>query len=569
MIYKFRPGGVAGIPTSIMQGANAARVHYLVICTQLALLLLLYGQTHSFDYIYFDDNVYVLDNPDVRAGLTMDGVRWAFTSFYASNWHPLTWLSHMLDVSLFGIDPGWAHLHNGMLHGVNSLLVYGILLKISGSWWKAYILSLVFLVHPLHVESVAWIAERKDLLCAFFFLLGLLLYDSYRARPGKLRYAGILATYSLALLAKPMAVTFPIVLLILDLFVYRRYFQVHTKSGSKPTINYRDAIVEKLPLLGLAIAMSAVTIAAQHAGGAVAALDVHPFSSRWKTATAAYVIYLKQFLLPVDLVPFYPISESTSLIDFAFPGLILLVLVILSIFCIPTLPLVAAGLCWYLVTLLPVIGLVQVGSQSHADRYMYLPSVGILIACIYLIPPSRLFPSAGLSPSSTKKRLQLSNVLAAFIIAYLTMISYWQISYWENRNILFTRVLDVIGPDHRAHIRLAEDYTERGMLQKARKHSLAAIDIRPSEPAAYQSVGNIALARQDFEKAEKFYRLALSKGGSSAGLFNNFGIALAEQGGAAAGIEAFERALLIDPKLVAAQKNIEHYGAKMKAKATR
>jgi hypothetical protein len=302
--------------------------------------------------------------------------------------------------------------------------------------------------------------------------------------------------------------------------------------------------------------MGAVTIAAQHAGGAVADLDVHPFSSRWRTATAAYVIYLKQFLLPVDLVPFYPLSESTSFIDLVYPALILLVLIAISVILFPTLPLFAAGLCWYLITLLPVIGLVQVGSQSHADRYMYLPSIGILIACVYLFP------------SSAKRRLQLTNVLPVLVIVYFTMISYWQISYWENRNILFTRVLDVIGPDHRAHIRLAEDYTERGVLQKAREHSLAAIEIRPGSPAAYQSVGNIALAELGFEEAEKFYRLALSRGGSSAELFNNFGISLAEQNNTTAGIEAFERALQIDPDLDAAQKNLEHYKTKTKTEIT-
>ena len=203
----------------------------LVIISHLVLLILLYGQSHSFDYVFFDDTSYVLDTPQVMSGLTLEGVQWAFTSFHMYNWHPLTWISYMLDISLFGIDPGWAHLHNMLLHGLNGLLVFAILYKFSGSGWKAFILSIIFLVHPLHVESVAWIAERKDVLCALFFLSGLLFYDGYRAKPGALRYLGVLITFALALMAKSMAVTFPVVLLVLDFFVYRKDFQV---AGETP-----------------------------------------------------------------------------------------------------------------------------------------------------------------------------------------------------------------------------------------------------------------------------------------------------------------------------------------------
>ena len=360
------------------------------------------------------------------------------------------------DVSLFGVDPGWAHIHNALLHGINSLLVYLLLLRLSGSWGKACLLSLIFLVHPLHVESVAWIAERKDLVCAFFFLLGLILYDSYRAQPGILRYAGVLLAFILSLLAKPMAVTFPVVLLILDFLVYRNVLQIDTASENGDKINYRRTIVEKLPFILLAVASSAVTIAAQDASNAVAYLEAHSFISRWNTATTAYLVYLKQAILPVDLAAFYPITISGSTSIVFLPGAVVASLLALSLMVAPRYPLILAGICWYLVTLLPVIGLVQVGSQAHADRYMYLPSIGLLLACIPLLP------------SRDSSNLRLATVISSIFVIFLSVICYWQVGYWRSQHILFSRVLDISGPTYVAHLHLADDYIQRGMLKEAR-----------------------------------------------------------------------------------------------------
>ena len=533
-----------------------ALTHGLVIGAQLAILCLLFAQTLAFDYVYFDDAEYVLENPAVRAGLTLEGIRWAFTSFYMSNWHPLTWLSHMLDVSLFGVDPGWAHIHNVVLHGINSLLVYALLLKLSGSWGKAGVLSLVFLVHPLHVESVAWIAERKDLLCALFFLLGLILYDGYRANLGKLRYAGILLAFALSLLAKPMAVTFPVVLLILDFFVYRHCFQANRDAGPGGKVDYFRALIEKLPFIALALGSSIVTIAAQDAGNAVAYLEAHSLISRWNTATAAYLIYLKQFILPVDLVAFYPVITSSSASILLIPGAILGALLVLALIVAPQYPLILAGLCWYLVTLLPVIGLVQVGSQAHADRYMYLPSVGVLLACVYLLPARH------------SKRFQVGIVISSLFVAYLTAICYWQVGYWRNQHILFSRVLAISGPTYLVHLNLAEDYIRRGMLTEAREHALAAMKLRPDVADSYQAIGNIALAEKKFKEAEKYFRITMSKGQVQANVVNNLGITLAEQGDIPAAITAFNKALEIEADMAEAQKNLRTYTIKMQRKDT-
>ncbi len=531
------------------EGASVL-THCLVVCLQLSLLVLLYGQTHTFGYVYFDDGQYVPKNPHVMAGMTIDSMHWAFTSFYMSNWHPLTWLSHMLDVSLFGPDPGWAHLHNVVLHGVNSLLVYALLLKLSQSWLKALLLSLIFLAHPLHVESVAWIAERKDLLSAMYFLLGLLLYDSYRAQPHVLRYFGVLACFCLALLAKPMAVTFPVVLLIFDFFVYRSCFQTGDDVTPDGKFFYR-AIVEKLPFLALSVASSVVTILAQQSGNSVAALEAHSIMGRCVVAAIAYVTYLKQWLAPVNLIVFYPINLSVSLKDGLIPMGILLTLMAFTAYFARRLPLLAVGLCWFLVTLLPVIGLLQVGSQSHADRYMYLPSVGLLIACIYLLP------------SRHKKYFQLTHVLTLLFIVYLGALCFWQVSFWSSRHVLFSRVLTIAGPNYLANFHLAQDYEERGMHTQARKHAQAAQAQRPDAPDAYQALGNIALAEKNFVTAEKHYREALSKGPPTETILVNIGIAIAEQGDLPKGIRALEKALVLNPTSELVKVNLQHYRDKL------
>lgn len=546
--------GRSGLPVAITPQHGGTLAHLLVAALQLALLLLLYSQTQTFDYAYFDDTEYVLKNPAVLAGLGIDGAQWAFTSFYMSNWHPLTWLSHMLDVSLFGVEPGWAHLHNVALHGINSLLVYALLLRYSGSWAKACVLSLIFLVHPLHVESVAWIAERKDLLCALFFLLGLILYDDFRARAGRLRYAGVLLCFALALLAKPMAVTFPVVLVILDFFVYRHCFLIERQLDMDPGFDYAGVIVEKLPFIALSAAACTVTIIAQDAGNAVAYLKAHSLASRWEIATNAYVIYLRQSLLPVDLIAFYPINGSSSLLTLLLPSAFLGVVLVLCLLFASAYPLIAAGLCWYLATLLPVIGLVQVGSQAHADRYMYLPSVGILMACTYLLP----------LPAS--RHFRLAYTVALTFIVYLSVICYWQVGYWKNHYVLFSRALAVAGPSYLVHLHLSEDYMRRGILQDARQHGLAAMKLRPDAADSYQALGNIALAEKKYPEAEKLYRSALSRGPAQANIVNNLGITLAEQGNIPAGIRAFHTALEIEPGFSEAQQNLEIYNGKLQLK---
>ncbi|MEH6580443.1 MAG: hypothetical protein V7754_00810 [Halioglobus sp.] len=527
------------------------RMHIIVFFTQFALLYLLYGQTRGFEYVYFDDADYILRNAFVLSGLSLENIQTAFTSFYMHNWHPLTWLSHMIDVSLFGTDPGWAHIHNVLLHGLVSLLVYTYLLRLSEDHWKSFILSLVFLVHPLHVESVAWIAERKDLLCAVFFMLGMILYDSYRTSPSIRGYCYVLLAFGLALLSKPMAVTFPVILLVMDVSWYQFRNNPNLPRLRSGAAAYARLVFEKLPLFALSAGMGIVTIIAQDRGGAVVDLEVIPFTIRLFNSVYAYTTYLKQMLMPIDLSAFYPYTGIPSIPKLIFPGLLLFLWLALAVGKIRQAPLIAAGLCWYIVSLLPVIGLIQVGSQAHADRYMYLPSVGVLMSAVYLLP------------NKMSQHFRLGSALSFIAIIYLSFICYWQIGYWENRYTLFSRVLEIVGPNWRAHIALATDYSKRGMWDKAIEHSEAARQLQPNMPESHQSFGDIAMARGDYKKAERIYLQAINAGHNSSGMFNNFGYALLKQGKVKPALEVFEIALGLDPHSIQAKRNIERIHSSM------
>lgn len=540
--------GLAGAPSHYAQGRPTVKLSVLVIAIQLFLAVAIYWQTHSFDFVYFDDAEYLVYNKPVHEGLTWTGVQWAFQSIYMSNWHPLTWLSHMLDVDIAGLDPGWPHLHNALLHLINSLLVYWLLVRLTGRGWPAAFCSVIFLVHPLHVESVAWIAERKDLLSALFFLGGLLLYDSYRAKPGMGRYLLVALFQSLALSAKSMAVTFPVVLLLLDAFHYNR--PIAGISGRSKVALIARSVYEKIPLLLLSLAAGVTAIYTQQSGGAVASLDFISLSNRLAVATSAYGTYLYQFIAPVDLTAFYPLeAEFLSPLKLVGSVVALGTLGLIGWTLAGRKPLVAAGLVWFIVTLLPVIGLLKVGEQAHADRYMYLPSFGLLLAICVIFP---------LRNASSFRTSVLAGILIA---ATMSALSFWQVGVWENRNTLFTQVLQVHGPSYRAHFMLAQGYLDRNAWDQAEKHAKAALAINPRRHYAYKALGDVALGRGQYSEAEHQYRLATKYKTPSPETLNNLGVAIAEQGRRSLAIQMFKAALLEAPDFAPAQTNLQLYSS--------
>jgi len=521
-------------PTQPVLGGT--REHVFAVLLLLLALVLIYGRTGGFDYVYYDDVDYVVRNEAVRAGLTWHGIRWAFTAFYMSNWHPLTWISHMIDVSLFGLNPGPAHLVNAAYHGVNSLLVYLLALRLLRDWRASLLVAYLFLAHPLHVESVAWIAERKDLLCALFFLLSLLAYLRYAARPSGGRYALVAFAFVLALLSKPMAVTLPVVLLLLDFWPLGRLRGEPVTVLGRRLPAYAVLFAEKVPLFALSLASGIVTLAAQKS--AIAPLHLEPLGYRVMNAAVAYATYLYDTVVPTKLSLLYPLTQHLGFLNSILPSLLVLAAIsAVALVCRKKCPWLLFGWLWFLLTLLPVIGLVQVGLQSHADRYMYLPSIGLFLALGAAV--------ARLSRAVSRK------VLLAFVpvLLFYSFIAWIQVGYWSGSYMMLTRSLDVVGDTFQARVMLASFYMREGRVKEAEAEALKGVSMNPSSAEAYAVLGLALLAKKDYAGAERACRMAVSLSPGNAAMLYNLAIVVAKQGRKKESRQLYERAMKVDPSL--------------------
>lgn len=512
----------------------------------LLALALIYGRAGGFGYAGIDDVDYVIHAEPVRAGLTADGVRWAFTTFHVSNWHPLTWISHMLDVSLFGLDPGPQHLVNVAFHGLNSVLVYVLALALLRNWVAGLLVAGLFLAHPLHVESVAWIAERKDVLCGMLFLLSILAYLHYAARPGAGRYLWVVCAFALALLAKPMAVTLPVVLLLLDYWPLGRLRGEPALMLGRRVPRYAWLIAEKTPLFVLSLASGLVTLAAQ--AGAIAPIEHVKVDYRLMNSVIAYATYLRDTAVPVRLAVLHPLGPIDFLRSFLPSLLVVGVVSVAAVRWRSRYPWLTFGWLWFLVTLLPVIGLIQVGNQSHADRYMYLPSIGLFIALGAVI--ARL--------NGRASRVALPAFVPA--LAFYAIMAWVQVGYWSGPYMLFTRVLDVVGDHHQAHVGLSGYYLEQGRLDEAETHALKAVSLSSGSAIAYATLGTVLMARHDYSGAERSFRVALSKSRTDARMLNNLGLSLERQGRPEEARQYYAAALKVDPSLHRVRNNLKRVG---------
>jgi tetratricopeptide (TPR) repeat protein len=421
----------------------------------------------GYDFINYDDGDYVSENPDVRVGLSGPGVHWAFTTFHAGNWHPLTWLSLQLDATLFG--PGsllarGCHLTNLLLHTANAILLLIVLRRLTGALWRSALVAALFALHPLHVESVAWVAERKDVLSTFFWILTLGAYGWYVRRPGPARYLAVVAPFGLGLLAKPMLVTLPCVLLLLDYWPLGRLSGSGTPPARAP---WRRRFAEKVPLLLLALASCVVTWYAQRGAGAVLTLEVVSPRLRLSNALESYVTYLGQTLWPQDLAVFYPYTTA-ALTPLRAGGAALLLAAVTALCCWQwRRPYLIVGWLWYLGTLVPVIGLVQVGSQSHADRYTYVPLIGVFVMLAW-----GLNDLAQLRPN-----LRPVIGVAACALPLLCLAqARAQVAVWAGSQALWEHALKVTTNNHIAHHNLG---VALGDPEKAEEHLRAALRIQP------------------------------------------------------------------------------------------
>jgi tetratricopeptide (TPR) repeat protein len=575
----------------------------LWICVVLFLATLaVYFQVRSHEFISYDDQEYVTDNAHVRAGLTWEGLAWAFTTSHTGNWLPLTWISHMLDCQLFGVKSGALHLSNVLLHALTALLLFAVLRRMTGAVWRSAFVAFLFSLHPLHVESVAWIAERKDVLSALLWFLTIWAYLGYVKRPGKGRYWLVVAVFSLGLMAKSMLVTLPLVLLLLDVWPLRRI-----TLGAQPLSDGRGSVtthraatvwerlaclfhnqtlgrivLEKVPLLALSLGVSALTYIVQQRSHNVMPLGLIPLWQRLGNALVSCVAYVADMLWPAKLAVFYPFRFDVPWWQPTAAGLAILAVSILALRSIRRRPYLAVGWFWYLVTLTPVIGLVQVGSQARADRYAYIPMVGLSIALAW--------GAADL----VKRRPRLRTAMAAAAVAVClacAALTWRQLRYWRDTVTLFQHSVSVTSGNfigynilglalrnqgrldeaiasyreaikfdpgfEDAHKNLSQALLEQGRTGEILPETAIAAQIKPDDEEAQYNLGTTLAEQGRFEEAVEAFRAAVRLKPDYAKAHANLGAALASLGRLSEAIAEFTEALRIDPGLEGVREELD------------
>lgn len=526
--------------------------------------LLLYWRSGSHGFILLDDAGYVRLNPNVARGLTWEGVKWAFTTGEMSNWHPLTWLSHMLDCSLFGLNPGAHHLVNAALHALNSVLLFVLCLRLTGATWRSAFVAALFAWHPLHVESVAWIAERKDVLSGLFFMLTLLAYVGYVCRPSLWRYCLTALLLALGLMTKPMLVTLPFVMLLLDWWPLNRSAELplgvaqasdgpEPESGASSWFGSRarssalKLIVEKLPFFALVAAASVVTLLAQLHGKAIAPMNVFSFSDRLGNALVSYVEYLAKLVWPTNLAVFYPHPGARSGWLVAIAALVLAVISIGAAANARRRGYLLTGWLWFAGMLVPVIGLVQVGDQALADRYTYLPMIGVGFILAW---------GAAEAGAEWPQVAPGIGVLGWAMPAAWVLCTSMQLRHWQNNETLFTHARAVTRNNYLADTIVGKMLLSRGQIEEARACLANALRVRPTYGQALAGMGDLHAAQGKFDDAIRFYAQALQLEPHLVDAQNAWGGALAAQGKPQDAIEHFMAATRLDPTLVEAEFNL-------------
>ena len=541
------------------------------ICAGLiALTWLVFGRTVSFDFVNYDDPAYVSENAQIQSGLNWPNLVWAFTHIHSDNWHPLTTISHMLDCQLFGVRPGAHHFVNVLLHSTSVVLLFLLLETMTGRLWTSAFVAAIFAIHPLHVESVAWISERKDVLSGLFFVLTLFAYFRYASAPSLGRYVTMSILFVCGLLAKPMLVTVPAVLLLIDYWPLNR----SQKSAVGGQSNATSLIIEKVPLFALSVASAAVTVFVQNQGqSGLVHFDVLPFSWRITNALAAIFIYVGQMLWPADLALGYGHPGKSPVWQVAACAATLIAITLGVIAARKRRPYLPVGWFWYLMMLLPVIGLVQVGGQSHADRYTYLPQLGLYIAITWWL--------VELANSFRVPRTAVA-VAGVLVLGALSVCAANQVSYWHDSERLWLHALAVTKHNDVAHLALGQFYADQhkldgalvelqtvvarhpgdvdarlrlakvlsekeGRTNDAIAQFEAAIEKEPN-PDAETTLGNLLLQHDRIEEAVEHYRHVVELDPASPLSHFNLAVGLHRLGRLTEAISEYKNALVIDPK---------------------
>jgi len=525
----------------------------LVIFLIAVITLIAFGRVGNHGFVNFDDNVYITENHHIQNGITTQGLYWAFTTGHAANWHPLTWISHMLDIQLFGLNPRWHHLMNLLFHITNVMLLFVVLRRMTKTLWQSAFVAVLFAIHPLHVESVAWISERKDVLSTFFWVLTLLAYCNYIDRPRLRSYLAVIAFFALGLMAKPMLVTLPFVLLLLDYWPLERFGTGKSSLAMDKPVDtafqwalIRPLVLEKIPLFALAALSCAVTYIVQNKGGAFAAAEVLTPGMRMGNVIVSYLIYIIKTIWPDNLALFYPHPGSLPLWQVLGAALFLVAVTFGVIWKAKRSPYLPVGWFWFIGTLAPVIGIVQVGIQAMADRYTYTPSIGLFLMAAWGFP------------ELLKKGRYGKTVLAAssaLCLLCLFILTWTQVGYWHDSITLYDHTLNVTENNYTISNNRGRAYQDLGNYKRAIADFDLTIQINPRYAPAYNNRGDAWKSLGDYARAVQDFDSAIEINPAYAEAYNNRGVAYDGMGNYIRALEDFNRAIQTNPLYANAYNN--------------
>ena len=524
------------------------RSHYLICAFLIIAVVVIYWQALGFEFTHFDDQIYVTENPNIRSGVTPASVQWAFTHKYESNWIPLTWISLMLDYQISqalnpdmnGLDPAQYHLTNILLHIANGLLLFLVLSAFTGAMWRSAFVAALFAVHPLHVESVAWVAERKDVLSTLFWLLTMWAYLFYVRKPGLKRYLLMAVVFALGLMAKSMLVMLPVILLLLDYWPLGR---LKLRGEGATSTKIKTLVLEKVPLLVMALACGITTIVVQKVTGAVQPLTVYTPGVRIANAFVSYIDYLVKTVCPKNLVFYYTHPDNTLPTWQVLGAAVLLIATTVAVVrYLRGSRYLLVGWSWYVISLLPVIGLIQVGGQAMADRYTYIPLIGIFIIVAWGVPDL-----IRLNKASKLQRAAVA-VIACGVLVSLISAAHTQASYWKDDLALYGHGLHVDPDNAIAHYDVATTYAMKGSYHEAAQHYMEAIRVNPKMMAAHDNLGTCYYSEGRLAEAEAQWRRALKIIPSDPNVNSNLAAMLFQQGKVDDAIKHFRTAVKSQPK---------------------
>jgi len=561
----------------------------VLVAALLAILTALtFCRAARFDFVTIDDGSYVYNNPYVKTGLSQRNIVWAFTREHSANWHPVTWISHMVDVELFGLKAWGHHLTNVAIHIANAMLLYLLLVSTTGFVWRSAFVAALFAVHPLHIESVAWVSERKDVLSTLFWMLTSIAYVRYARKPSVGKYVPVILLFALGLMAKPMLVSLPIILLLMDYWPLVRGWKHHSPSpstrqtkrdalqrssgqanapkgehlankekvpdpiaSSLPSIrSVLSAVPEKIPLFALAAASCIVTLVAQKAGGAIGSMEVYPLGVRVANALVSYIAYLWKMLWPQGLAVLYPHpGNSIPVWQVTACTLLMIALTYAAVRAARRAPYVTVGWLWYVVTLIPVIGLVQVGQQAMADRYTYIPLIGLFVIIAWGVPDLLELFGVRIKPAA----IGTSATIIIFVLAVTTILN---LGHWQNGVTLMQHALAVSGGHEMLRHTLADALFEAGKPEAAIRQYRLAIRRKPDFAEAYNGIGYILMRQGKTHEAEVNFRKAIRIKPTLASAHNNLGQSLLSRGRVDEAITHLKKAISLNPNNAEAQYNL-------------